>query len=206
MSEIPETSGDAAAEHTPETPDQVPDALREEWSELADQATAAQFAYHVRDAPTISDGEYDRLIRRLQEIEEAHPSLRTPESPTQRVGGAIFSTDFTAVDHLERMLSLDNAFSAQEMQEWAARVEREVGSDVHYLCELKIDGLAVNLLYEGGRLTRALTRGDGRTGEDVTPNVRAVARISNLFDTDYSETWGYPAQGRTATVGLQARW
>lgn len=182
MSEIPETSGDAAAEHTPETPDQVPDALREEWSELADQATAAQFAYHVRDAPTISDGEYDRLVRRLQEIEEAHPSLRTPESPTQRVGGAIFSTDFTAVDHLERMLSLDNAFSAQEMQEWAARVEREVGSDVHYLCELKIDGLAVNLLYEGGRLTRALTRGDGRTGEDVTMNVRTIADVPERLE------------------------
>ena len=132
----------------------------------------------MRDAPTISDGEYDLLMRRLNALEEAHPSLRTPDSPTQQVGGAIFSTDFTAVDHLERMLSLDNAFSTEEMLEWNARVTRDAGgAELHYLCELKIDGLAVNLLYEKGRLTRALTRGDGRTGEDVTLNVRTVRGI-----------------------------
>ena len=117
-------------------------------------------------------------MRRLNALEEAHPSLRTPDSPTQQVGGAIFSTDFTAVDHLERMLSLDNAFSTEEMLEWNARVVRDAGgAELHYLCELKIDGLAVNLLYEKGRLTRALTRGDGRTGEDVTLNVRTVRGI-----------------------------
>ncbi|GAB3112395.1 NAD-dependent DNA ligase LigA [Janibacter alkaliphilus] len=174
---------DEAAQAAAETPDQVPEEIRGEWTELAEQATAAQFAYHVRDAPTISDGAYDGLIRRLQEIEQAHPSLRTPQSPTQQVGGATaFSTDFTAVDHLERMLSLDNAFTAEEMAEWAARVEREVGTGQHYLCELKIDGLAVNLLYEGGRLTQALTRGDGRTGEDVTMNVRTIADVPERLD------------------------
>ena len=156
----------------------VPDEVRRAWSELAEQARAHQFAYHVKDAPTISDGDYDALIRRLTELEDAWPALRTPDSPTQSVGGAVFSTDFVAVDHLERMMSLDNAFSSEELLAWAARVEREAGgTPYHFLCELKIDGLAVNLLYERGRLTRALTRGDGRTGEDVTFNVRTIAGV-----------------------------
>ncbi|WP_211253517.1 NAD-dependent DNA ligase LigA [Knoellia subterranea] len=157
--------------------EEVPEDARHEWTDLAEQAAAHQFAYHVKDAPTVSDGEYDRLMKRLNALEEEFPSLRTPESPTQTVGGAIFSTDFQAVDHLERMLSLDNAFSTDEMLEWNARVARDAGTGFHYLCELKIDGLAVNLLYEKGRLTRALTRGDGRTGEDVTLNVRTVHGI-----------------------------
>src|SRR6476469_9536467 len=156
----------------------VPDQARHEWADLAEQASAAQFAYHVKDAPTISDGDYDALIRRLNELEDEHPELRTPESPTQQVGGAVFSTDFQAVDHLERMLSLDNCFSPEELSAWATRVSRDASrSDFHYLCELKIDGLAVNLLYERGRLVRALTRGDGRTGEDVTNNVKTIEHI-----------------------------
>ncbi|WP_270886638.1 NAD-dependent DNA ligase LigA [Pedococcus sp. 5OH_020] len=156
----------------------VPDQARHEWTDLAEQASAAQFAYHVKDAPTISDGEYDALIRRLSELEEQFPELRTPDSPTQQVGGAVFSTDFQAVDHLERMLSLDNCFSPQELAAWAARVTRDAGTSAyHYLCELKIDGLAVNLLYERGRLVRALTRGDGRTGEDVTNNVKTIRGV-----------------------------
>ncbi len=165
--------------------DPVPDDVRHEWGTLAEQARGHQFAYHVRDAPTVSDADYDALMRRLNALEHEHPSLRTPDSPTQQVGGAIFSTDFTAVDHLERMLSLDNAFSADELAGWAARVERDVGgADVHFLCELKIDGLAINLLYEGGRLTRALTRGDGRTGEDVTLNVRTVRGVPTELTGD----------------------
>ncbi|GAA4410946.1 NAD-dependent DNA ligase LigA [Fodinibacter luteus] len=170
-----ETPNDPAAQ---QPSDVVPDDVRHEWTTLAEQAREHQFAYHVRDAPTISDGEYDALMRRLNDLEDAHPGLRTPDSPTQQVGGAVFSTDFTAVDHLERMLSLDNAFSADELSAWATRVERDAGgASLHYLCELKIDGLAVNLLYERGRLTRALTRGDGRTGEDVTLNVRTIHGI-----------------------------
>ncbi|MCE0485531.1 NAD-dependent DNA ligase LigA [Ornithinimicrobium sediminis] len=153
---------------------QVPDDVRHAWTELAEEIREHQFAYYVRDAPVISDGEFDALVRRLEELETQHPSLRTPDSPTQQVGGT-FSTEFTPVDHLERMLSLDNAFSPEELQAWADRVEREAGgAEVHYLCELKIDGLAVNLLYEDGRLVRAGTRGDGRTGEDVTLNVRTI--------------------------------
>ncbi|MDQ2757519.1 MAG: NAD-dependent DNA ligase LigA [Actinomycetota bacterium] len=155
----------------------MPAAALHEWTELAEQARGHQFAYHVQDRPTVSDGAYDALMRRLGELEDEHPSLRTPQSPTQQVGGAAFSTDFQAVDHLERMLSLDNCFSADELREWAARVARDAQAEPHYLCELKIDGLAVNLLYEDGRLTRALTRGDGRTGEDVTLNVRTIEGI-----------------------------
>jgi len=162
-------------------PTDVPDDVRHEWTELAEQVRGHQFSYHVKDAPTISDGEYDALIRRLNALEDRFAELRTPDSPTQQVGAA-FSTDFAAVDHLERMLSLDNAFSAQELLAWAARVERDVvsegdGSAYHFLCELKIDGLAINLLYERGRLVRAATRGDGRTGEDVTNNVRTIEGI-----------------------------
>jgi DNA ligase (NAD+) len=141
---------------------------------LVERIDRMRFDYFVRDSPTASDGEYDGLMRELQAIEDAHPQLRTPDSPTQTVGGT-FSTDFAAVDHIERMMSLDNAFSAQELTAWADRVERDKGAaDVHYLCELKVDGVAINLLYERGRLVRALTRGNGATGEDVTLNVRTI--------------------------------
>ena len=150
---------------------------RHRWEGLAEQVRAHQFAYHVKDAPTISDGEYDALVRELSALEQAYPSLRTADSPTQVVGAAAFSTDFAAVDHLERMLSLDNVFSPEELAEWLARAARDAHTEVHWLCELKIDGLAINLLYEDGRLTRALTRGDGRTGEDVTHNVRTIEGI-----------------------------
>ncbi len=168
----PSTRPDGPAEQ-PEPPQDV----RRRAGELAEQIRGHQFAYYVRDAPTVSDGEFDGLLRELEELEEAYPTLRTPESPTQQVGGT-FSTEFTAVDHRERMLSLDNAFSPEELDEWFDRVEREAGgAEVHYLCELKIDGLAVNLLYEDGLLTQALTRGDGRTGEDVTLNVRTIEGV-----------------------------
>ena len=143
-------------------------------AELAERIERARFDYFVRDAPVMADAEYDELMREVQALEEQHPELRTPDSPTQTVGGT-FSTDFAAVDHLERMMSLDNAFSAEELAAWAERVERDSGgAALHYLCEIKVDGVAINLLYEQGRLVRALTRGNGVTGEDVTLNVRTV--------------------------------
>ncbi|WP_233159380.1 NAD-dependent DNA ligase LigA [Pseudonocardia sp. MH-G8] len=159
--------------------------VRERHARLAAEVADHQFRYYVLDAPAVSDGQFDTLWRELVELEEAHPELVTPESPTQKVGSR-FSTDFVAHDHLERMLSLDNAFTADEMRAWAERVTREVGaSTLHYLCELKIDGLAVNLLYENGRLTRALTRGDGRTGEDITLNMRTLEEVPDrLTGTD----------------------
>ncbi|WP_205413103.1 NAD-dependent DNA ligase LigA [Austwickia chelonae] len=149
---------------------------RHEWADLADEIRRHQFAYYVKDMPTVSDGEFDRLLGRLTQLEEHYPELRTPDSPTRQVGGT-FSTEFTPVDHRERMLSLDNVFDTVELDDWFERVLRSAGASVHWLTELKIDGLAVNLLYENGRLVRALTRGDGRTGEDVTMNVRTIEGI-----------------------------
>jgi DNA ligase (NAD+) len=153
-------------------------------AELVERIDRMRFDYFVRDDPTVSDAEYDQLMRDLQALEAQHPDLRTPDSPTQTVGGT-FSTDFAAVDHIERMMSLDNAFSADELASWADRVERDKGAAaVHYLCELKVDGVAINLLYERGRLVRALTRGNGATGEDVTLNVRTISSVPTMLTTN----------------------
>ncbi|MFI0860042.1 NAD-dependent DNA ligase LigA [Streptomyces smyrnaeus] len=155
----------------------VPAPKREEHQRLAEQIEEHRFRYYVKDAPVVSDAEFDRLLRGVEALEEEYPSLRTPDSPTQKVAGR-YETEFTEVAHRERMLSLDNAFDDAELGEWADRVARELeGVDYHFLCELKVDGLAVNLTYEHGRLTRAATRGDGRTGEDITPNIRTIADI-----------------------------
>jgi DNA ligase (NAD+) len=151
--------------------------LRRRWQELADEVREHQFRYYVRDAPVISDAEFDAMLRELQGLEDAHPELRTPDSPTQLVGGAGFATDFTPAEHLERMLSLDNVFDSDELSAWAARISGETGDAAHYLCELKIDGVALALVYRDGRLVRAATRGDGRTGEDVTLNARTIDDI-----------------------------
>ena len=154
------------------------------WAELAETVATHQFAYYVKDAPLVSDGEFDALLGELAALEERFPSLRTPDSPTQRVGGT-FSTDFAPVDHVERMLSLDNAFSFEDVEAWAGRVRQGVGdAEVHYLTEVKIDGLAIALVYERGRLVRAVTRGDGRTGEDVTLNVRTISSVPRTLGGD----------------------
>ena len=161
-----------------EQADEAPDAdVRRRWQELADEVRAHQFRYYVRDAPIISDADFDTLLRELQALEDTHPELRTPDSPTQLVGGAGFATDFTSAGHLERMLSLDNVFTPDELATWAARLTGEIGNDAQFLCELKIDGVALALVYRGGRLERAATRGDGRTGEDVTLNARTIDDI-----------------------------
>ncbi len=166
---------------TDETAQEPDEQVRHRWVVLAGRVRDAQFAYYVRDAPSMSDGDFDVLLRELEGLEEQHPSLRTPDSPTQLVGGT-FSTEFSTHDHVERMLSLDNAFTDEELDAWAQRVERDAGgADVHYLCELKVDGLAVNLLYENGRLVRGLTRGDGRTGEDVTLNIRTIEGVPHVL-------------------------
>ncbi|WP_228983854.1 NAD-dependent DNA ligase LigA [Streptomyces sp. DH12] len=157
--------------------DVVPADVREEHARLAEEVEEHRFRYYVKDQPVVSDADFDRLLRSVERLEERYPELRTPDSPTQKVAGA-YETEFTAVRHRERMLSLDNAFDDEELAAWAERVARDVGAaEHHFLCELKVDGLAVNLTYEKGRLTRAATRGDGRTGEDITPNVRTIADI-----------------------------
>ena len=164
----------ALAEQSEDAPDAD---VRRRWQELADEVRGHQFRYYVRDAPIVSDSEFDTLLRELQALEDDHPELRTPDSPTQLVGGAGFATDFTSADHLERMLSLDNVFTPEELAAWAARTKGEIGDDAHYLCELKIDGVALALVYRDGKLERAATRGDGRTGEDVTLNARTIEDI-----------------------------
>jgi DNA ligase (NAD+) len=157
--------------------DPVAPEVRRRWRELADEVREHQFRYYVRDAPIISDADFDVMLRSLAALEDEHPELRTPDSPTQLVGGAGFATDFASADHLERMLSLDNVFSAEEFELWAARVRGDVGAEVPFLCELKIDGVALALVYRNGRLVRAATRGDGRTGEDVTLNARTIDNV-----------------------------
>ncbi|GAA3175304.1 NAD-dependent DNA ligase LigA [Blastococcus jejuensis] len=160
---------------------EVPDDARTRHRDLSEELDRHNFAYYVLDQPTISDGQYDALMAELKALEAAHPALVTPDSPSQKVNGG-FAATFSPVQHLERMQSLDNAFSSDELSAWAARVEREAGTGARFLCELKIDGLAVALLYEHGRLVRAATRGDGTTGEDVTANVRTLEGIPHQLD------------------------
>ena len=155
---------------------QVPEGARTRHGELSEQLDGYAFAYYVLDQPTISDGQYDELMGELKAVEAAHPALVTPDSPSQKVNGG-FTATFAPVQHLERMQSLDNAFSSDELAAWAARVEREGAAGASYLCELKVDGVAVGIVYENGRMVRAATRGDGTTGEDVTANVRTMENV-----------------------------
>src|SRR4051812_23163481 len=133
---------------------------RDRHRQLSEEVEDARWRYYVLDAPTLDDADFDRRLRELEALEDRFPELRTPDSPTQKVGGAV-STEFTAVDHLQRMESLDNVFSFEELESWYARLARDGVEGAELLCELKVDGLAINLLYEDGRLVRALTRGDG---------------------------------------------
>ena len=144
-------------------------------SELSEQIREHQFYYYVLDKPVISDSEFDKLWRELVELEEANPQLRDPHSPTLEVGGGI-ETTFEQSDHLKAMMSLDNVFDTSEFTAWTERVLKDVEKPT-WLCELKIDGLAINLLYEEGKLTKALTRGNGKTGEDVTLNVKTIKGV-----------------------------
>ena len=151
--------------------------VRRRWQELADEVREHQFRYYIKDAPIVSDADFDSLFNELVALEQRYPELRVPDSPTQLVGGAGFATEFTAAEHLERMLSLDDVFDAEELTAWSVRVENEIGPDPNYLCELKVDGVAIALVYRDGRLERAATRGDGRVGEDVTLNARTIGDI-----------------------------
>jgi len=151
--------------------------VRRRWQQLADEVREHQFRYYIKDAPVVSDADFDALYNELVALEERYPELRVPDSPTQLVGGAGFATEFTAAEHLERMLSLDDVFNADELIAWSNRVENELGPDPNYLCELKVDGVAIALVYRDGRLDRAATRGDGRVGEDVTLNARTISDV-----------------------------
>ena len=164
----------------PETDPIDPD-IRRRWQELSDEVREHQFRYYIKDAPIVSDAEFDTLFNELVALEERYPELRVADSPTQLVGGAGFATEFTAAEHLERMLSLDDVFDIDELGAWSVRVENELGPEPNYLCELKVDGVAIALVYRDGRLERAATRGDGRVGEDVTLNARTIGDIPEIL-------------------------
>jgi DNA ligase (NAD+) len=148
---------------------------RHRMTELINEIRDHQFKYYVLDQPTVSDAQFDELLRELQSLEDKNPELREPDSPTQHVGGG-FSTQFEQRDHIEKMMSLDNVFDSKELAQWFDRVEKEIAQP-QYLCEVKVDGLAINLTYENGVLVRGLTRGNGVTGEDVTLNVKTIRNL-----------------------------
>lgn len=150
--------------------------------ELCELIEEHRFSYYVLDRPVITDNDYDALERELIQIEDDYPELRTLESPSQKVGGQ-YTTDFSPVIHRSKMMSLDNVFSDDEFLDWIARVEKNIGN-CEYLCELKIDGLAINLTYAHGKLISAATRGDGVTGEDVTANVRTILGVPEKLVSD----------------------
>ncbi|WRH24524.1 NAD-dependent DNA ligase LigA [Arthrobacter sp. JZ12] len=174
--------------------DEVPgDPLKEEYARLVDEVRRHRFAYYNENAPLISDAEFDELFQRLEQIEAEHPELISNDSPTQEVGGDV-SAAFAPVAHLQRMYSLEDVFSTDELDAWVRRAEASIeaqrpGSSVTWLTELKIDGLAVNLLYRNGELVRAATRGDGTTGEDITHNVLTIKSIPRTL-----KGTGHPAE------------
>jgi DNA ligase (NAD+) len=148
-------------------------------TELINEIRDHQFKYYVLDQPSISDAQFDDLLKQLQALEDKNPELRQADSPTLHIGGG-FSTQFEQRDHIEKMMSLDNAFDLDELAAWFDRVEKEVPAPT-YLCEVKVDGLAINLTYENGQLVRGLTRGNGVTGEDVTLNVKTIKNLPHVL-------------------------
>ena len=154
--------------------------------ELINEIRDHQFKYYVLDQPSVSDAQFDELLRELQSLEDKNPELREPDSPTQHVGGG-FSTQFEQRDHIEKMMSLDNVFDAEELAQWFDRVEKEI-TEPQYLCEVKVDGLAINLTYENGVLVRGLTRGNGVTGEDVTLNVKTIRNLPHQLKGEAAPT------------------
>jgi DNA ligase (NAD+) len=150
-------------------------AIRHQIQELSEEIRDHQFKYYVLDAPSITDAVFDKLWNQLSELERKYPQYKLESSPTLEVGGG-FATAFTQHDHIEKMMSLDNVFDNDELDTWFDRIEK-AGVKNTWLCEVKVDGLAINLLYENGRLTRALTRGNGTTGEDVTLNIKTIKSV-----------------------------
>jgi DNA ligase (NAD+) len=160
----------------------APASIKKEVEELREKLRYHEYRYYVLDEPEISDAAYDRLMNRLKELEEAHPELVTPDSLTVRVGGAP-REGFTKVQHARPMLSLDNAFSYDALRDWDKRVREGSGQEkIEYIAEHKFDGLSISLQYEEGVLVRGVTRGDGTTGEEVTPNVKTIRSIPLRVD------------------------
>ncbi len=165
---------------------QSPAAARARHDELAADITDHRYRYYVLDESTVTDGEFDALLHELRDLEDRYPGLRTPDSPTQQVGPPP-SGDFAPIEHLSRLLSLDDVFEPAAVDAWAQRIVREGAEAARYLCEPKVDGLAVDLVYRRGRLFSAATRGDGRVGEDVTANVRTIDSVPTRLAGDTGE-------------------
>ena len=182
----------------------IPEKTAKEIEQLRKELRYHSYLYDVKDAPQITDYEYDHMDRRLVELEAKYPESVTPDSPTQRVGGKA-SDDFRKVRFKKPMLSLTNAFSADELRDFDRRVKEGLGTDsVEYITELKIDGLSMNLVYEQGRLVQGLTRGDGRVGEDVTSNVRTINSIPLFIENapPYMEVRGEVYMPRKSFIQL----
>ena len=167
--------------------------VRDKIAKLREDIRRHEYLYYVLDNPKISDATFDRLVNQLQQLEGAHPELITPDSPTQRVGG-VPRKGFETCPHRPPMLSLDNAFSYQELDDFDRRVRQLAGRDaVEYVVEHKFDGLSISLCYQGGTLARGVTRGDGSTGENVTPNVKTIRSIPLSVDLAECKRLGLPA-------------
>src|SRR6267378_2123653 len=171
----------------------APARVKKEIENLREKLRYHEYQYYVLDDPEISDAAYDRMMNRLKELEAAHPELVTPDSPTVRVGGAP-RDGFQKVQHARPMLSLDNAFSYDALRDWDRRVREGSGQEkIEYIAEHKFDGLSISLQYEGGVLVRGATRGDGTTGEDVTPNVKTIRSIPLRVDAGVLKKIKLPA-------------
>ncbi|HYP05880.1 MAG TPA: NAD-dependent DNA ligase LigA, partial [Bryobacteraceae bacterium] len=185
----------------------MPATVAKQIEELRETLRRHEFLYYVADAPEISDAEYDKLMRQLQALEQEHPELVTPDSPSQRVGGAP-REGFLKVTHGAPMLSLDNALNETELRAWDARIREHLGSaEFRYVAELKLDGLSMSTRYKAGLFAQAVTRGDGRVGEDVTENARTIRSIPlklRLKDWDAFETRGEVVMNRHGFERLNA--
>lgn len=153
---------------------------------LRDQLREHNYNYYVLDNPTISDYDFDIQLKELQALEEAHPEFYDANSPTLRVGGAI-TKNFNTVVHKHRMYSLDNSYSLEDLKDWETRIKKSIDGDVEYVCELKYDGASINLTYQNGSLLKAVTRGDGMQGDEVTPNIKTINSVPLQLKGDYAE-------------------
>src|SRR5690606_15937468 len=160
--------------------------IQEKLRILREEINEHNYNYYILDAPKISDFEFDKMLKELQELENQHPEFFDENSPTQRVGGTI-TKNFPTVVHEYRMYSLDNSYSIEDLQDWEKRIEKALGEKVEFVCELKYDGASVSILYENGRLQQAVTRGDGFQGDEITNNVKTIRSVPLKLKGDYPQ-------------------
>lgn len=162
--------------------------IKQQITGLRDELRQHNYNYYVLDNPTISDYEFDEKLKLLQQLEKAHPEFYDPNSPTLRVGGEI-TKNFETVSHRFRMYSLDNSYSKDDLEDWEKRIKKLVDGPVEYTCELKYDGASISLTYEQGKLIKAVTRGDGVQGDDVTINVKTIKSVPLQLMGDYPDSF-----------------